>query len=78
MKGGIIGITKQPEALERWFLTSHQRAAITTAMKEMCNMEESEGPHKEASPFRILRDEEGVQKTAAQGFYRIDYQSFHI
>ena len=62
MKGGIIGISKRPEALERWFLTSHQRAAITTAVKEMCNMGDNEGPHKEASPSRISRDEEDVQK----------------
>ena len=62
MKGRIIGITKRPEALERWFLTSHQRAAITTAMKDVCNMGESEGPHKEASQSRISRDKEDVQK----------------
>ena len=29
--GGIIGITQKPDALTRWFLTSHERAAITTA-----------------------------------------------
>ena len=61
-KGGIIGITKKPEALERWFLTSHQRAAITTAVKEMLDMGDNEVIHKEASPSRISRDEGDVQK----------------
>ena len=30
-QGGITGITKSPAALERWFLTCHERALITTA-----------------------------------------------
>ena len=60
-KGGIIGISKRAVALERWFLTSHQRAAITIAVKDMCGVGESEGPHKECSPSRIIRDEEDVQ-----------------
>ena len=29
--GGIVGITQNSSALERWFLTSHERAAITSA-----------------------------------------------
>ncbi|KAJ8024355.1 hypothetical protein HOLleu_34252 [Holothuria leucospilota] len=34
-KGGIVGISKESGALERWFLTSHQWEAITTALKYM-------------------------------------------
>ena len=47
-KGGIIGISKGEEALQHWFLTSHLRAAMTTALKEMCELQESNHskPHK--------------------------------
>ena len=34
-KGGIIGISQNPGALDRWFLTSHERASVTTALKNM-------------------------------------------
>jgi len=62
--GGIIGITHKPGALERWFLTSHERAAITTATKEMCGLQDSDqiGTHKESSQNRMSRDEADVQK----------------
>ena len=63
-KGGIVGITQKSEALERWFLTCHERAAITSAIKEICGIEDSErvGTHKESSLARIRRDEEDVLK----------------
>ncbi|KAJ8034477.1 hypothetical protein HOLleu_21334 [Holothuria leucospilota] len=62
-KGGIGGISKEPGALERWFLTSHQRAAITTALKDMCDMQDNDrvSQHKEATSNRIKKDEESVQ-----------------
>ena len=41
-QGGIVGITQKSGALERWFLTSHQRAAMTTATKDMCGLHGSE------------------------------------
>ena len=40
--GGIIGISKRPEALECWFLTCHERAAITTGMKDMYALQDSD------------------------------------
>ena len=63
-KGGIVGITQKLEALERWFLTCHKRAAITSAIKEMCCIEDSEhvGTYKESLLARIRRDEKDVQK----------------
>ena len=63
-KGGIIGISQKPGALERWFLTSHERAVITTAMKEMCGLQDSDrvGTHKESAPNRRKRDEGDVNK----------------
>ena len=62
--GGIIGISQRPGALERWFLTCHERAAITTAMKDMCALEDSDrvGTHREAAPRRMLRDDDDVRK----------------
>jgi len=61
---GIVGITQKSEALERWFLTSHQRAAITTTTKDMCALHGSEqiGTHKESGRLRITRDGSDVQK----------------
>ena len=62
--GGIIGITQKPDALARWFLTSHERAAITTATKELCGMGDNDrvGSHKEAGSQRLKKDESDVQK----------------
>ena len=34
-KGGIIGISQNLGALDRWFLTSHERASVTTALKKV-------------------------------------------
>lgn len=31
--GGVIGISQSPSALESWFLTIHERASITSALK---------------------------------------------
>ena len=63
-KGGIIGISRKPGALERWFLTSHERTAITTALKQMCELDDSESQtlHKDCSDSRIQRDEDDVLK----------------
>ncbi len=62
--GGIIGITKKPGTLERWFLTSHERATITTATKDMCGIQDSDhvGTHKESATPRLKRDETDVQQ----------------
>ena len=48
-KGGIIGISQNLNAVDRWFLTSHERAAITTAFKETCSLNDcnESSAHKE-------------------------------
>lgn len=33
-KGGVIGITQNQSALQKWFITAHERASVTTALKE--------------------------------------------
>ena len=62
-KCGIVGITKRPEALAQWFLTSHQRASITSMLKEMCGIDDLDrvGSHKESSPKRVKRDEDDIR-----------------
>lgn len=61
-KAGIVGISQEPGALEHWSLTSHQRVAITTGLKDMCDMQDNDyvSQHKEATNNRIKKDE-GVQ-----------------
>lgn len=63
-KGGIVGISLNADALQRWFLTSHERAAITTAVKQMCGIGDLDrgGTHKEAAPKRVEPDENDVRK----------------
>ena len=56
-KGGIVGISWNAAALHRWFLTCHERAAITSAVRRM-----SGSTHKEAALKRVERDENDVQK----------------
>ena len=64
-KGGIVGTSMRPAALRRWFLTIHERAAITSSLKSMYSVitEDRLGAsHKESSKSRVLRDEGDVQK----------------
>ena len=66
-RGGIVGITQRPGALERWFLTAHERAAVTSATKDLCGIADSEQvwTHKEGGTKRLKRDEEDVKKLMA-------------
>ena len=66
-RGGIVGISKNPAALDRWFLTCHERAAVTAATKQMCGFQENSriGSHKESGGPRKIRDEMDVQKVVA-------------
>ena len=50
-KGGVVGITHNQSALQRWFLTAHERASVTTALKEMYAIRDSDrmGTHKEST-----------------------------
>ena len=41
-QGGIIGITKSPAAFGRWFLACHERALITTTLKDMYAFQDSD------------------------------------
>ena len=62
-KGGIIGITQRPSALQKWFLTAHERTATMTATKRMIDLDEStRSTHKESSKVRVQRDENDIKK----------------
>ena len=63
-KGGIIGISKKPGVLERLFLMSYERTAISTALKKLCDHDDSESQilHKDCSDSRIKCDEEDINK----------------
>ena len=45
-------------ALNRWFLTAHERASIKSALKQMYGLQSNEqGVHKEAAMKRVKQDE---------------------
>ena len=63
-RGRIVGITQKSETLNKWFLTCHERAAITSTTTQMCAIQNDErvGTHKEAGKARLQRDESDVQR----------------
>ena len=60
-KGGIVGLSTKEDAVERWFLTSHERATAVQAVKEMCGIENCDriGTHKEAGVTESDKRREG-------------------
>ena len=49
--------------MQWWFLTIHEEASTTAALKVMCGLQDGEQTlHKEAAPRRVERDEEDVKK----------------
>ena len=84
MCGRIITVTKlqknisqSPSALElTWFLTVHERASITPALKAIYRLQDGEKAlHKEATPRRVKRDEERRQEDDGLLFFRLDVRS---
>ena len=63
-KGGIVGISLNADVVQRWFLTSHERAAMMSTVKQMCGIDDPDrvGTHKQAAPKRVQRNENDVQK----------------
>ena len=53
-KLGIICFSKQEGALNRLFLTAHERAPITSTTNDICDIKEEEDSlHKEGEKARI-------------------------
>ena len=63
-KGGIVGFSLNKGAVQRWLLTSHERAAITQACREMAriSLPNGEGIIKEKGKERMSVDENDVRK----------------
>ena len=61
-KGGIVGMSTNEDAVDRWFLTIHERAAMTHAPKEMCGLENCDriGTHREAKATTVREMREKV------------------
>ena len=76
-KRGTVGMSRKEDAVDRWFLTVHERAAMTHAPKEMCGLENCDriGTHREAEATTVSRDErEGLQHLAfhQNSYTRVD------
>ena len=57
LRGGIIGIFQNPGALDRWFLTGHEQASATTALKNMFMQERGHvNVREEAASRRLAHD----------------------
>ncbi|MES9882793.1 MAG: hypothetical protein ABW185_18145 [Sedimenticola sp.] len=80
MAGGLIGITREDSARDRWCLTFNQRSKVTSDTYEMLGVhnvddrdeECSVWENKEAHTSRLARDEKDVQHIVQQ------FERFHV
>ena len=62
-KERIIEISQSPSAVDRWFLTIHERASVTTVIKKVYGMKENDNKmHREATKARVKRGEDDFNK----------------
>ena len=55
-RGGIIGISQTQSAMDRWFLTIHECASVTTTIKDVYGIKGNDSTaHKEATKARVKR-----------------------
>lgn len=61
--GGLVGISRNQNAVDRWHITLSDRIKMTESTRQMCGSTHS-GPyvHKEAGRARVSRDENDIQK----------------
>ena len=63
--GGLIGITRNQNAVDRWHITASDRAKVLENIRHMCGSSKPDSyVHKEAGQSRLQRDEKDVQKLA--------------
>ena len=62
-KGGIIGISQDYDAVEKWTLSSHLRAAVYSKFKELCDVKLNK---MRLSMKRIEKDETAVKKIVSK------------
>ena len=60
--GGIVAFTSKQGAVDRWFLTVHEKSSIAAATKIMCGIDKQGGEygHKELAEPRKQRDENDI------------------
>ena len=73
LKGGIIGFFENPDALNRWLITRPERAAVTTAVKEMFGDHPYSDTHK-----RLLRNPYFVIKGMFKGFQLVSQAIYSV
>ena len=62
-KGGIIGLSLRKGAVQRWLITSHERASFSLKLKEMIGLNTNEDDiHKELRAPRLAKDENDVER----------------
>ena len=63
-QGGLVGFSTKPSSVDRWFLTAHERATITSCTDQMLGINESRSgiKHKETGSSRNHCYEYDVQK----------------
>ena len=57
--GGVIRISQSPSALEQWFLTIHERASITSALKAMFGLQDG---HKHRTRKQLPEEFDEMKK----------------
>ena len=60
-KGGIVDISQDYKAVEKWAMTAHLRAAVHPNFKDICRKQETE-KEKELSRKSMIDSEERVLK----------------
>ena len=57
VSGGIIGVSLQPAAVEKWLLAAHRHAALTHSCQEQASVDHSSGHlHEEWHTIRLKAD----------------------
>ena len=70
--GGIIGISTNPSATQRWIFTAHDRAAFTSCCRDLAGIVlDKYATHKEEAETRTARDERDVRNLLSTGSIRL-------
>ena len=67
--GGLVGITRNDSAMDRWCLTYNDRAALSDQTFKMLGLrldDDGDTEHKESNPARLARDEADVTRIQTQ------------
>lgn len=76
VSGGLIGITRNPAARDRWCLTLNEKSSISNATLRMFDIElqdvNNDWTHHDIGPARIARDEVDVKKL------KHELERFHV